>query len=56
MWDLKNGANTSDSTAISLIRMFKEGPEVSFSGCSTAACTCLRGSASLRDREQQRAP
>lgn len=28
----KNGANTSDSTAMSLIRMLSEGPEVSFRG------------------------
>lgn len=28
----KKGANTSDSTAISLIRMLSEGPEVSLSG------------------------
>lgn len=28
----KNGANTRDSTAISLIRMLSDGPDVSFSG------------------------
>ena len=28
----KNGAKTNDSTAISLIRMFREGAEVSLSG------------------------
>lgn len=28
----KKGANTSDSTAISLMRMLSEGPEVSFRG------------------------
>jgi len=28
----KKGANTSDSTAISLLRMFRDGPEVSLRG------------------------
>lgn len=28
----KKGANTSDSTAMSLIRMLSDGPEVSLSG------------------------
>lgn len=28
----KKGANTSDSTAMSLIRMLSDGPDVSFSG------------------------
>lgn len=31
-WVAKKGANTSDSTAISLIRMLSEGPDVSFNG------------------------
>lgn len=31
-WAAKKGANTSDSTAMSLIRMLSEGPEVSFRG------------------------
>jgi hypothetical protein len=31
-WVAKNGANTRDSTAMSLMRMFSEGPEVSFRG------------------------
>jgi len=35
---LKKGANTSDSTAISLIKMFSEGPEVSLRGSPT----CVR--------------
>lgn len=29
---VKKGANTSDSTAMSLIRMLSDGPEVSLSG------------------------
>lgn len=31
-WVAKKGANTSDSTAMSLMRMFRDGPDVSFSG------------------------
>lgn len=33
----KNGANTSDSTAMSLMRMFRDGPEVSFKGSPTVS-------------------
>ena len=33
----KKGANTSDSTAMSLIRMLFAGPEVSFSGSPTVS-------------------
>lgn len=33
----KNGANTSDSTAISLIKMFRDGPDVSFKGSPTVS-------------------
>ena len=32
VWARKKGANTRDSTAMSLIRMFSEGPDVSLSG------------------------
>lgn len=44
----KKGASTSDSTAISLMRMLREGPEVSLSGSPTvspmtAACVRERG-------------
>ena len=31
-WVAKKGANTRDSTAMSLMRMLREGPEVSFRG------------------------
>ena len=33
----KKGANTSDSTAMSLIKMLLAGPEVSFSGSPTVS-------------------
>ena len=31
-WEAKNGANTRDSTAMSLIRMLRDGPDASLSG------------------------
>lgn len=33
----KKGAKTRDSTAISLIKIFNEGPEVSFKGSPTVS-------------------
>ncbi|GKF38817.1 hypothetical protein Tco_0118878, partial [Tanacetum coccineum] len=36
-WVAKNGANTKDSTAMSLIKMFSDGPEVSFKGSPTVS-------------------
>lgn len=33
----KNGAKTRDSTAMSLIKMFSDGPEVSFKGSPTVS-------------------
>lgn len=37
VWAWKKGAKTRDSTAISLMRMFRDGPEVSFSGSPTVS-------------------
>ena len=37
VWAWKKGAKTRDSTAISLMRMFSDGPEVSFSGSPTVS-------------------
>jgi len=36
-WVAKKGANTRDSTAISLIRMFNDGPDVSLRGSPTVS-------------------
>lgn len=36
-WVAKKGANTSDSTAISLISMLRDGPDVSLSGSPTVS-------------------
>lgn len=33
----KKGAKTSDSTAMSLMRMFRDGPDVSFRGSPTVS-------------------
>ena len=37
VWAWKKGANTRDSTAMSLMRMLREGPEVSLSGSPTVS-------------------